>query len=1349
MGQAPGIRLQLLGDLVAHLRGPGNGRDEVLDSNSDPRALYLVGVLAPEPHDAGRLGPAIPLDEPAAIGEETAGEEREGDVGEDQEDGEVGRSPISPVLAPDRLPRSIGITVAVPPNAHLRLAASWAIYRKEEDRWRRLPRAVILPEPVTVVDGLRRTVHLGPTGPIEVTQRGAEILPKEHDAEVSLDIRARKADAQRILVTVHMVNLMRERPDRAGSDSERHVYQPQIRVTCDCELLPVILPESGDPETRKLAFLHRHHTPKARGHLCSAVWREIDPEAFSCGEGDRQDPFEWVDGTLLSADERQKFSPPDARTELLPVFHVSSPSVDWPDGYSPKPELSAGALAESPEPAALVEKLRPLVTAYRDWVRRMHGELGTLAPEERSTAGGLIAECEDLARRMEKGLELLESERDAWLSFCFACRAMDLQYSWARRSGFVWRPFQLAFVLACLESVVNEESPDRKACDLLWVPTGSGKTEAYLGLAAFTAAWRRRRALRAGTHGAGTCVISRYTLRLLTVQQFRRVLRLVTACEYLRVHGAAAGRPIGWRPEGSRVSDDFLWGTARFSIGLWVGGDVTPNRLQSVWPRAGWVPGALDILTGKSGARAGGDPAQVTDCPVCGAILAVGELEPGDHTLHWVVRPDPSADLKDAVRKTAPPEVTEEPTVETYEHGALAAATTVSVAFHLSEALDGRKIDDWLRAVCRNGSRALCARGSRPGYFVKARPTGKGGEKEVDFDIFCPNPACPLNRDVLWMEGAPCDASAIELVARERHEHPSVISRRLQLKGASLEVGELRLPSGRAVAAPDRLVFRGTPGFCWPVPVSKRDLSPLFLSTRIPIPAYTVDEQVYGRCPTIVVATADKFARLPFEPRAAALFGNVDRYHPVTGYFREGLEDNSSAVPKELVAQVRPLDPPDLIVQDELHLLEGPLGSLAGLYELAVDTLSSRRAGGPGPKYIAATATTRNAREQVAALFSREARLFPPHGIQPGDRFFVRSRHCSPREEATPGQLYVGLCAPGRGPLTPLVRTAARLMQTAWEIRRVHGDGAADPYWTLVLYFNAIRELAGARSLYSQDIPEWLKQRLGLGGAARPLHPPDEPFLIEISSRRPSSDLPRILAQLETALPEQATDVILTTSMFGTGVDVPRLSAMVVQGQPKTTSAYIQATGRVGRSTGALVVTLLRASRPRDLSHYEFFCGYHARLHSFVEPVPVMPFSDGAMDRSCGPVCVAILRNVRSRVFGTHGDWHYEEGAREMRTRRTELRWLEDLFVDRARRQPVLARPAGDEVRRNVAAQLDRWQQMAELRDDLRFVEYTFGRAPAHYVVLGEPSHSRAGKCVFESVPQSLREVEDSVEIIV
>jgi hypothetical protein len=294
-----------------------------------------------------------------------------------------------------------------------------------------------------------------------------------------------------------------------------------------------------------------------------------------------------------------------------------------------------------------------------------------------------------------------------------------------------------------------------------------------------------------------------------------------------------------------------------------------------------------------------------------------------------------------------------------------------------------------------------------------------------------------------------------------------------------------------------------------------------------------------------------------------------------------------------------------------------------------------------------------------------------------------------------------------------------------------------DYYWTLVGYFNAIRELAGALALYRQDIPQRISDAFP-NAVPRRL---DEP--LELSSRISSTDLPALLERLSCSYP-RASDAVLATSMFGTGVDISRLSLMVVHGQPKTTASYIQATGRVGRERGALVVTFLRASRPRDLSHYEFFCGYHRQLHRHVEPVTVMPFSPGALDVGTGPVMVAILRNRRD----PSDQWYLNNTAGQMAGKKRQLvKDLPQILENRAQCQPEARRPAQGTVLDLAHSGLDRWEQTSRLHCDLEFVEYAIVNPPRKPVVLGDPQHQQRGlPVVFENAPQSLREVEQTLD---
>ena len=267
------------------------------------------------------------------------------------------------------------------------------------------------------------------------------------------------------------------------------------------------------------------------------------------------------------------------------------------------------------------------------------------------------------------------------------------------------------------------------------------------------------------------------------------------------------------------------------------------------------------------------------------------------------------------------------------------------------------------------------------------------------------------------------------------------------------------------------------------------------------------------------MATVDKFARLAFEPRAASIFGHTTHYHARAGYYRQGCVADKSQEHPPVPALTRPVErflPPDLILQDELHLIDGPLGSMVGLYETAIDALAENRNGevASRPKYIASTATVRRATEQVQALFCRELRQFPPSGLSAGDNFFARTSELHPAQDSQPGRLYMGICAPGKGAQTPIVHLWSALFQRLEEARQggSYLNSDLDRFWTLVGYFNAIRELAGATGLYRQDIPQRLKYLSGLSGTTE-RDIASEP--VELSSRADALQLPALLARLE------------------------------------------------------------------------------------------------------------------------------------------------------------------------------------------------------------------------------------------
>lgn len=873
---------------------------------------------------------------------------------------------------------------------------------------------------------------------------------------------------------------------------------------------------------------------------------------------------------------------------------------------------------------------------------------------------------------MKAGIELLKQDDDVRLSFCFANRTIWLQHRWRGRGDFRWWPFQLAFIITVLESLCNRDSEFREHIDLLWIPTGGGKTEAYLALMALIMALRRRKARHCENRtGGGTAVITRYTLRLLTIQQFRRTLRMVTAAEYLRV--METDRSRGWRPAKCRMDDDLIFGSLRFSVGMWVGGAVSPNHLR----KSG---GAIDALMGNG---AEGEPAQVIRCPVCGSYLSVPKSGlPAGERLFLMIRSDKKpGDIVNTIL-SCKDVMTDLGSAALRDH----TPGYMTLILSLNRKLTEKEIDDlWEKLKDLIPAEILSMRASRPGYFGCGSEPGRTRNLPRDFEIYCPNPDCELNNGVVHVEGVPLN------------------------------------PGGSGEELPDGLVER-------------RGEFP-FSGCRIPVPAFTVDEQIYHRCPTVVVSTADKIARLAFEPRARSIFGNVERYNAFYGYYcnsllPEGITRRASDDVNSV--EVRAFIPPDLIVQDELHLIEGPLGSMFGLYENAVEGLI--KIAGSRPKYIASTATIRDAEVQVRELFARELFQFPPYGIDIDDSFFVRHPEWEKGwDEGRPGRVYMGIYSPGMGPLTPPIRIWSRLLKTCHDLK---DDDSVKHFWTVVGYFNAIRELGGGRALYREDIVERL--RYISPGDVRMLDPEN---VVELSSRINSTDIPLILDELEAGGRKQFfenPDAIFTTSMFGTGVDIPHLSLMIVHGQPKTTSQYIQATGRVGRSHGGLVVTFLRAGRPRDLSHYEMFTAYHHRIYLEVEPSSVSPFSEGSLARASGPVLVSFLRNMPH----ASAEWYGEDGRVVLDPGAPgDIQRCMEILSDRIAR--IARNP--DSAANYFNSQIDRWKNTARrIRDTLEFVEYPY-RTPRKNVVLGDPHHENSGlEVVYRNAPQSLREIEET-----
>lgn len=1111
-------RGRLLEALRFELLGPESPTEELRES---PLTRYVTGMLAP-------FGTGIP-DEENDDALTTADEEEEA--------GEVDfGAPMSRAITPS----SIGISFLIPADVRkLRVIVGWGDYRVEEVpdeengrqgtvetetnadppdgararsttkrrrprlRWVRTPRD---PEPPLI--------QLRPDAGLQ----GREVLTGEG---ITVEHLSRSL-GDRLAVSLFLVN-RRPAGERRRPSVDRWIFQPRLEVRSAKEGEPIFLPRELEPslplsdrdrESNRLLFRNRREF--AVGHGCAAEWVEI--QGHQTAEA--------------------------VRTELIPDYEL--PRVD-PRAVA-GPGLDMDRLARVRSGAELSELLEPLLEGYADWIDALRKDIPLLPTDLQGIAKGHLQDCSEALARMRRGVELLADDGNALAAFRFANQAMLLQRShsvWAAqrrrdpgsappepRIAGVWRPFQLAFILLNVPGLIDPTSGDRRIGDLLWFPTGGGKTEAYLGLAAFTMAFRRRRTIAGMRTDAGLAVLTRYTLRLLTIQQFQRASTLLCACEILRAQNPEA------------------WGEHRFSIGLWLGMQGSPNSHDE-------ARRALAHLQ-QDPSWEGANPCVLEACPWCGESLTPHQ--------YWT-----------------------------------------------------------------------------DGEALRTR-------------VACPRRECDFSK-------------------------------------------------------------------------SSRDTG---------LPVLVVDEEIYRECPSMLIATVDKFAQMPWNGEVQALFGFVNRECDRCGFLTPATPHVNAHRPSgtsgtTLVRSTERLAPADLIIQDELHLISGPLGTLVGLYETAVDFLLSHRIDGRlvGPKLVASTATVRRAYEQIQAVFQRTLRVFPPPGLQPDDSFFAMAQEVS---EEAPGRLYVGVSAPGKSMKTAYVRVVAGLLSSAAGLRDAD-PAIAEPYTTLVSYFNSLRELGGAIRLMDDDIPARLYQLriAGLPRRARPVYQ-------ELTSRMRQEDIPHLLRRLEqrhdAARSENdplPLDAVLASNMISVGVDIDRLGLMTVTGQPKTTAEYIQATSRVGRQAWGpgLVVTIYNWSRPRDLSHYERFRHYHATLYRGVEAVSATPFSSRALDRGLRGTYVGMVR-LGSELLAP------EDGASRFDTADPRLREVIEAF--RRRAEVVADGVTAATLAQTLKGLADEWwgYRRNPLRYGWRSPDRT--RVPTEDVLLRVAEGGRQGHW---PAPQSLRDVEE------
>lgn len=426
------------------------------------------------------------------------------------------------------------------------------------------------------------------------------------------------------------------------------------------------------------------------------------------------------------------------------------------------------------------------------------------------------------------------------------------------------------------------------------------------------------------------------------------------------------------------------------------------------------------------------------------------------------------------------------------------------------------------------------------------------------------------------------------------------------------------------------------------------------------LPIQVVDECLYKEPPTLLFSTVDKFAMLPWKGEAINFF----RY--------------------------KKCDPPELIIQDELHLISGPLGTLVALFETAIDYLCT--IDGIRPKIISSTATICEATEQIENLYNRKTLQFPPPGIEIENSFFTKEENL----ENKPGRLYVGVTGIGQTQITTEIRLFAALLQRVSKLNV--SEDTLDKYWTLVSYFNSIRELGKALTLVDDDVKDYMiriASRTGTIYDTRKVY-----SAAELTSRVSSYQIVKILDELENKYLNNPINVLLATNMISVGVDVSRLNLMTIIGQPKLTSEYIQASSRVGRTDPGLVYTLYDSRKSRDESHYEIFQSYHQAFYKYVEPTSITPFSEPALERMIHSVFIAMVRHNNNRLNGDDKAKYFDETDEEIIK-------IKQYILDRVCSKNLEDKEMVEEKLNDIIV---RWKEKSDI-DDIP-LKYTKGNNP-------------------------------------
>lgn len=984
------VRQEIINALRTDLMGP-QSENEILDEN--PKSSYIIGMLASqtEEKEASTAG------EQEVDSDIAYGDSEDYTAGEDDDN--------EPIMTTSfKLPTSIGISFySASSTKTINIDVKWGDYvRSVEKRvgkdGKEYNHASYTRQPMSstiVVD-------------FDSFEKNTELRLQE-DSNVIVHISRIPLKTGYSLVTAYVMN----RRKNSENEVESMMFQVELKAYSENGDRVFFAENICRDVLAEDEFYFEQRPILGRGRNCAATWDDAVEGRTS-----------WV------------------KSDFIPEYEFPGVSAAL-KGFD-KFFFSMRFMSNPKNKAGIFERLNVLADSYGKWIHEklISDDKMSNAEFKDKIGDKVISHCSEALDRIREGIAVITNDEVAFDAFCFMNRSMLLQrniMSYSKKHGagiecnfrdfvdprkpdtdFDWRPFQIAFILMNLSGIVNPEHKDRDVVDLLYFPTGGGKTEAYLGLMAFVIANRRLRTSDASEYNAdgGVTAILRYTLRLLTTQQRDRITKMVVAAELIRQKTYPK------------------YGKEPISIGFWVGGGVTPNKFDELVEKAdkpGEAKRKRNLLY-----------KQLLTCPFCGKPLTEDE---------FYIDPD---------RKSAA--------------------------------------------------------------------------------IYCADRNCMFYK---------------------------------------------------------------------------------YKQNRIRIPVYLVDEEIYAKCPTIILSTVDKFARLPWDIKTNALFGRVDRVCSRDGYVAIGEEhkrhNRTQELPTSTLTPIRPFLPPELII-----------------------------------------------------------------------------------------------------------------LQTSYQLaQRDEYKDVIDPYYSLVGYYNSIRELGGAVRLLQDDIPKRIyriKTKYNMD-KVRYLNKK-----VEITSRMSSYEIPNKLRQLEaTCDSKDCLDTAVATNMIAVGMDVDRLGLMVVTGQPKQNSEYIQATSRIGRAFPGLVFTLYNPYRPRDLSHYENFTGYHSQLYRFVEGTTATPFSARARDRVMHALIISAIRLKYPEMASN------ERAADIAALSDIQMSEIKALILDRLN----IVKP---EVRLDAENEIDQfidwWKMLAAQGKPLRYYVYgtdKYNRLMNYY--------GQSCKDTEKATLSSMREVENAANM--